>query len=291
LDPGTRDFNLDLLYANETTVEKVLNIAGSFPMMAERRVIVVKDIQHFKPNELKHLASYTTQPSKTSTLILTLVSRKVSGKWFKQIIDHAWSINCRKLYDNEVPIWVEKYLRTQKMEIEKPAIQLLQAQVGNSLLNLVNELEKIQINIHPRRNITLADVQNVTSISKQYNIFELCNSVGEKKFSRSIAILNKLLEQGESPTGMVIQLTRHFVSLLKIKESIRQGKTAPNDLTAVTGLPYFFIKDMMAQARGFTSDQYHAMFHHLAEADLHLKTGYQTPGLVMELLLYRLIKG
>ncbi len=291
LDSGTRDFNLDIFYASETTADKIINVASSFPMMTQHRVVVVKDIQQLKTNDLKHLADYVSRPSKSSCLVLSLPERKKSGKWFGVIFNNALSIDCRKLYDNEVPAWVESYLQSKKLEIEKEAVQLLQAQVGNSLLDLVNELEKVQINIHPRMKITLEDVQNVTSISKQFNIFELCNAIGEKNFPQAIAIVNKLLEQGESPTGMIIQLMRHFVNLMKINENIRRGNRAINELMKVTGLTYYFVNDMMKQSRNFTSEQYRGSFNFLAEADLHLKTGYQKPDMVMELLLYKLIKG
>jgi DNA polymerase-3 subunit delta len=291
LDSGTKDFNFDLFYASETSVDRIINVARSFPMMAERRVVVVKDIQQLKTTELKYLADYVSRPSKSSCLILALPERKKTGKWFGLLFNNALTIDCRKLYDNEIPGWVEGYLQSRRLEIEKEAVQLLRAQVGNSLLDLVNELEKVQINIHPRTKITLEDVQNVTSISKQFNIFELCNAVGEKNFPRAIAILIKLLEQGESPTGMIIQLMRHLVNLMKINENIRKGKRSINELMKVTGLSYYFVNDMMKQSKNFTIEQYRNSFSYLAEADLHLKTGYQTPGLVMELLLYRLIKG
>lgn len=291
LDSGTMDFNFDLFYSSETSVDKIVNVASSFPMMAERRVVVVKNIQQLKADELKHLANYVNHPSKTTCLILSLTERKKSGKWFTAIFKSAFSINCRSFYDNEIPEWVVNHLKMKKLEIERQAIQLLQAQVGNSLLNLVNELEKIQINIHPRTKITLEDVQEVTSISKQFNIFELCNAVGERNFRRSLTILNKLLEQGELPTGMIIQLMRHFLNLFKINENIRKGNRSTNELMKVTGLAYYFVNDMMRQAKNFSTEQYRNSFSHLAQADFHLKTSYQPPSLVMELLLYRLIKG
>ena len=291
LDSETKDFNFDLFYASETSVDQIINVAQSFPMITERRVVVVKDIHQLKTTEIKYLADYVSHPSKSSSLILTLPERKKTGKWFTVIFSNALTIDCRRLYDNEIPAWVEGYLQSKGLEIEKEAVQLLQAQVGNSLLNLVNELEKIQINIHPRTKITLDEVQNVTSISKQFNIFELCNVVGEKNFPRAIAILNKLLEQGESPTGMIIQLMRHFVNLMKINENIRKGKRSTNEMMKITGLTYYFLNDMMKQSKNFTTEQYRNSFRYLAEADLHLKTGYQKPGLVMELLLYRLVKG
>lgn len=289
LEPETRDFNLDLFYANETPVDKIINVARSFPMMAQKRVVVVKEIQLVKTTELKYLGDYVENPSSTSCVILTLPEKKKTGKWFNMIFNSAIAIDCRILYDSEIPDWVENYLRSKKLEIENEAIKLLQAQVGNSLLNLVNELEKILINIHPRTKISVEDVQTVTSISKQFNIFELCNAVGEKNFARAIEILNRLLEQGESSTGMIIQLTRHFVNLIRINENIRKGQRSASELMKVTGLGYYFINDMIKQSKNFTVDQYRKTFNYLAEADLYLKTSYQKPDLVMELLLYKLI--
>lgn len=289
IDPGMKDFNLDFFYASEAEVDKIINVARSFPMMDQRRVIVVKDIQDLKTTELKYLTDYISHPSQTSCLILTMAEKLRSNKAMDLILNHSIAIDCRQFYDNEIPGWVENYLQSKKIEIEMQAIYLLQAQVGNSLLTLVNELEKVQINIHPRTRITLADVQSITSVSKQFNIFELCNAVGDKNFSRTVAILSKLLQQGETPTGMIVQLTRHFVQLLKIHEAMRQGKKAVNDIMKITGLTYYFVNDAMRQSKNFSTEQLRSAFNHLADADLHLKTGYQKPNLVMELLLYKLI--
>lgn len=289
INPAMKDFNLDIFYASEADVEKIINVARSFPMMDERRVIVVKDIQDFKPTELKHLTNYFQNISRSSCMVLTSSQKKISGRLTNQAAAQVVTIDCRAFYDSEVPGWIQNYLKAKNVEIESQAIYLLHAQVGNSLLNLVNELEKVLINIHPRTKITLADIQAITSVSKQFNVFELCNAAGSKNFPRTIAILNRLLQQGDSATGMIIQLTRHFIHLLKISEGYRQGKRSVNEFIKITGLTYYFVNDMMQQAKNFSIEQLRNSFQFLAEADLHLKTGYQKPTMVMELLLFKLI--
>lgn len=290
VDPAMKDFNLDIYYGGETDVEKILNAARSFPMMAARRTVIVKDIQNFKPTELKHVTNYFQNMSRTTCLILTSSQKKISVRQMNHASNEVIMIDCRPLYENEVPGWVENYLKSKRLEIEPQAIYLLQAQVGNSLFSLVNELEKVQINIHPRTKIKLADIQTITSISKQFNVFELCNAVGDRNFNRTLGILKQLIQQGESTTGMIVQLTRHFVHLMKINEGFRQGKRSVNDLMKITGLSYYFVNDMMQQAKKYSIEQLRNSFELLAEADLHLKTGYQTPDMVMELLLYKLIQ-
>lgn len=291
LDGAPRDFNCDIFYGGEVSADKIISIARSFPMMAQRRVVVVREMQQLKASDLKYLSDYVNHPSQSSCLIFTLPEKNTSGKWLNAILEKAVAVDCRRLYDNEVPSWIESYVRSKKLSIEPDAVHLLQAQVGNSLLDLVNELLKIEINIYPRTTITLADVQTVTCISKHYNIFDLCNAVGRKYLAQSLGILNNLLDQGESPTGMLIQLTKHFVNLMKIKENMQRGIRSPNELARVVGLSSYFVADMIKQTNNFSIEQFRNSFRQLAEADLHLKTSYQRPELVMELLIYRLIKG
>lgn len=289
VNPATRDFNLDLFYANDVEIERVIQVVRSYPMMDSRRLVIIKEIQEFKPADLKHLLGYISSPSATSCLIMTMAEKLRSNKALSTLADQTTAIDCRQLYDSEVVGWVQNYLKVRKLEIEAPAMTLLQAQIGNSLQNLVNELEKIQINILPRNRITVADVESVSSISKQFNVFELCNAVGERHLARGITILQHLLQQGDEPTGIVIQLGRHFVNLLKVRECVAQGKRTPAELAKVTGLANYFVNDLLRQVKNFTPEQLRASFHCLSEADYHLKIGYQRSPLVMELLLYKLI--
>ncbi|MEX0679970.1 MAG: DNA polymerase III subunit delta [Balneolales bacterium] len=49
-----RDFNLDILYGLEVNVNKVVDICRSYPMMAERRVVVVRDFMNmFEPGRFE----------------------------------------------------------------------------------------------------------------------------------------------------------------------------------------------------------------------------------------------
>ncbi len=44
-DEATRSFNCDILYGAETSLDQVLTIARSYPMMAERRLVIVRDAE------------------------------------------------------------------------------------------------------------------------------------------------------------------------------------------------------------------------------------------------------
>jgi len=171
-EPATKAFNFDLFYASDVEAEKVVDIARSYPMMAAKRIIVVKDINLYKQPALKILAAYAAKPSSSTCLIMSAVQKVVSGKSANAIISKAIAVDCRQLYDNEVGTWIRNYVQSKNIEIDVQAIQLLHVQVGNSLLNIVNELEKTLTSVYPKTKITYEDIKKVTSISKQNSVFE-----------------------------------------------------------------------------------------------------------------------
>src|ERR1041384_889295 len=48
LDPGTRDFNLDMMSAQQLDPGELAAACSTLPMMAERRVVVLRDVEAWK---------------------------------------------------------------------------------------------------------------------------------------------------------------------------------------------------------------------------------------------------
>ena len=63
VDPATKDFNLNVFYGNEADAGKIIDSADAYPMMAESRVVVVKDIEKLSGANLEALAKYMAKPS------------------------------------------------------------------------------------------------------------------------------------------------------------------------------------------------------------------------------------
>ena len=285
LEPGNEDFNLDILYGNEVDAAKIVNIAMQYPMMADKRVVLVKNIQLLKTAGLELLIKYINNPSKTTCLLLTCAS--LSNKYLKQIDKLSTSLQSKPLYDNQIPGWIQEYLAEKKMTISNEALRLLHASAGNSLQNLSMEIEKILLNTGDKEQIETADVEAVVGTSKQYNIFELCDSVGSKKVQASIHILNRLLQLGESPGLVISMLNRHFTRLLIIKE-LTARHTREQEIARVLKVHHFFVKNYIRQAGLFNTRQLKKTFSLLLETDELLKSSGQKPKMLLELLLIKL---
>ncbi len=290
VDAATADFNFNLFYADSADADQVIAIARSFPMMAQRRVVIVRDLKHFKPASLNKLVAYAKNPVTSTCLILSFPSKSLTQKWAKEIAKNSVVVNCRELYDNETLDWIRNIVRSRKMEIDPSAVQELYQLIGSSLMNLVNEINKLEINIAPRKKITLEDVRQIASISRLHTVYDLANAVGEKRMPQALNILNNLLNQGITESAIVWQLAHHFINLFKIKECYREKIVNSQEIQKITHLHPYFINQMKRQVNLFNTDQLRRAISYLTLADFQLKTSYlKNRKITLEILLYKLI--
>ncbi len=284
-----RDFNLDIYYASDTDSIKVIDVARSYPMMSERRTIIVKEIQKWSTSHLNRIADYTKSPTPTTCMVLLANADNLRGKAYSTLKKNTATVEFKSLYDNQVGPWIKKYIEDRGNEITPQAIQLLHTYVGNSQMNLVNELEKVFLNLADGSRIQEADIQAVVGFSKEFNVFHLTKVIGQKNLEAGLLIINQLMEQGEPPTVMIIRLTNYFCTLLKVlaPQNIRKPD---NEIAKLAGVNFYFVKEYRSAARYYTPKKIEQAFLLLQQADRNLKTGYQTPNFIMQMLVYNLIK-
>lgn len=287
--PESADFNVDIFYGNEVDGKKVMQTASSYPFMGEQRVVIVKNLHRMKPGCVEVINHYVRKPSPTTCLILTAPKVNFRFKHFKMLKKESVALEFKGLYDRQIPGWIRQYLKEMQLEITEEACRILHGNVGNSLRALVNELDKIILGLNECKRIEADDIRNVVGLSRGFSVFELTNQIGNKKLKASFGTISRMLELGESPIGILTMLGRHFSILLKIKHGTKAGKSQ-SQLISIAGIPPYFIKDYVAQAKNFSLKQLQRAFSLLLNADVELKSSYQKPHIVLELLAYNLIK-
>ncbi len=288
VDQATRDFNFDVFWGNEADGGKIVDIASAYPMMSQYRMIIVKDALKLSPTGLEVLTKYLEKPSPSTKLVLTSSKADGRSKIVERIKSHSCFVEFKPLYDRYVPQWIHDYLQEKGYAIEQAAAVLIASLVGNNLRAIVNELEKIIINLSSDK-ITAEDVRAFANFSKNLSVFDLNDAIGNKDLSRSLTILNLMLQTGESPTGILVMLTRHFVSLLKLKGAMAQKKSQ-GEMAALTGIPPFFIDKTIRMAENFAWSEFSFIFEKILETDLALKTSQQVEQVALQTLIIQIIK-
>ena len=287
VEPQSADFNLDQLYGNETDGARIVNIATSYPMMAERRVLLVQNIHLLPAADLELVVKYCKAPLSSTCLILTAAKIDARRSIWQQLLQSSTNLESKPLYDNQVPDWLRRRAAQAGLTITEEAIRLLQGLTGSNLRQLDSEIEKIKINLQDRKQIGVSDVEQVVGSTRQFSIFELCDTVGKRQIGSSLAIVRQMLRQGEQPTGILAMLSRHFLILSKLNGM--RGRHLPEEsLAKALKIQPFFLRNYSAQAENFTNDQLRTAIGYLLEADAQIKSSYQKPALVLELLLFKL---
>ena len=141
LEPGSRDFNLDTRRAADLDAETLGVLLSTPPMMAERRVIVVRDAGALKKDARKVLDEYLQRPAPDLLLLLTLAA---GSKADSALSASTTQLQFDPLTGDRIPKWIAHHATTElKIRISGPAIELLQAAVGSDLHQLAGELDKL----------------------------------------------------------------------------------------------------------------------------------------------------
>lgn len=287
VDPAMKEFNFDLIHGNETDGKKIVSLASSYPMMTDRRVVIIKDFD--RVNEKEVLETYVENPSSTTVLVLVSNNpdfRKKPYSVFKKlgIVHESYALR-----DYETTAWIESRMKKLKRSIEPAAVQLLHSYVGNSLRELVNEIEKLLLATGEKAAITVKDVEHVVGMSREFSAFELANKIAEKNISKSIQIAESLINSGEKAVGLIAVLTLHFIKLWKLQDGLRLGKQE-GELAQIASTHPYFLKSYLTQAKNYAPSEIENIFLLLTDADLSAKSSAD-PKLILTKTIAEIISG
>ena len=291
VDSATKSFNLDVVYGDKIDAKSALALASSFPMMSQRRVVVVKEFEKLAAGETAKglLTTYIQRPLETTCLILISSDPDFRRKPFTDLKKYADVIECKPLYDNQLPTWILERVRQQGKEIDLDACQLMQSYVGNSLRAILNELEKLYIFIEDRKSISVGDVGQIVGATRGYTIFDLQNAIGRRDMKEAIRILERMLELGENHQLMIVMLTRFLHQLWKLGE-LMSKRLSDREIAAELRVPSFYVKQYIGFAEKFTAEEIEVGFKALLDADEELKSSSRDPHIVLDLLIYSLVR-
>lgn len=191
IKPEERDFNQQIVFGADVTGAQVADMARSYPVMAERQVIIVKEAQNIK--NWDQLERYLEKPAKTTVLVVCYKNGTIDGR--KKILTRFKNagvvFESKKKRDYELPPFIEAYLKKRtKVTIENKAAQMLADHIGADLSRLTGEIDKLLLSLEEGdTRITPQMVEKRIGISKDFNAFELRSAIAAKDVVKANLIL------------------------------------------------------------------------------------------------------
>jgi len=291
LEEHERDFNQSIVYGKDADFPSLLNDLRSYPLMAERRLVILKEAQDFK--QLDNLDAYVAEPCLTTIFVIchkykTIDARK---KIIKSIGKNGILFKSEKVRDYQLGDWVLNYVKALGYGITSKANMLLAESIGNDLSRIVNELDKLSIIIEKGTTITDVHVEENVGISKDYNIFELTNAIRDRDMLKALKIVNYFESNPKAANLVVIipNLFKFFSQLMRI-HFLPNGSR--ESLALALGVPPFVAGELAKAKNNFNPKMIAANIMLLHEYDLKgkgLGNSSATQGELMKELVFQLI--
>jgi DNA polymerase-3 subunit delta len=189
LSESEAGFNLTVFYGRDADWTAVVNACRRYPMFAERQVVLLKEAQHMK--DVEKLEGYVEKPLVTTVFVVSYKDKKADArtKFAKLIKKNGEILSTVKLRDYELPGWISQYIQQQGLSISPKGLNMLADNIGNDLSRIANEIDKLEINLKGRKNITEEDIEEYIGISKEFNVYELQDALAKKDVPKAIRII------------------------------------------------------------------------------------------------------
>jgi DNA polymerase-3 subunit delta len=284
--PHVRELNYTSYDAAQAPPPEVINACNTLPCMVQHRIVLVKNTHQYSKNDLRSFSPYLHSPCPTTSLVF--IADEMTAEFLKQAQDGAFHL-AHPLQKEIIP-WIRTIARELGKEITAEAAGYLQEAIGRDLQGLYHELSKVSLYVGERGRIEMKDVERVVSEVRVTTIFELTKAVGERDLKRAFRALERIWESGEPPLKILGMIARQFRHLLMTKEILGHGD-GTEEVKKQLGIsnPYY-LRELAAQAKGFSQASLQQAIKSLWQADLKLKRSSLSRRLLLEGLIIKLVR-
>ena len=279
--------NCSVYSGKDINASEVVDLAGTMPFFAERRVIIIENSGWLKSGNDQFLALVKAIPD-TTYLILVEEETDKRSKLYKAVTANGYAALCEMQDEATLRKWVMGLLKKENKLITPEALTLLLDKTGTSMENIRREVEKLVCYKYYDEGITASDVEELCIVQIQNQIFDMVEAVAQKKQKQALKLYYNLLALKEAPMKILALIARQFNMLLQVKEMKSKGYHE-SDIAKQTGLnPYYLKKKYIPQAAQFKQAQLETALKACVEAEEAVKTGRMPDLLSVELIIVSL---
>lgn len=247
-------------------VEKVIEAANIVSMYGGQKLLIAKNAETLKPNDILKLDNYINRPSPDA--ILVLVSTDKNKPKLKK------NSNLSTMDFNKINMIEDKIQKEAEMfglKISKKACFEIHKLIGDDFTSISNELIKLLNYFGKERAINEEDIENFILKRDNENIFNLVNAVLNRQLETAIKTLKSLENQSYEPLAIVATFSRSIRQTWQVKELINLNNSDADIMKKINisrGALYYIKK----QAGNFSIKSLSDMISKLNRVDTELKS-------------------
>lgn len=291
LEEHERDFNLTTAYGKDADPLQLINEAKSYPTMAERRVVILKEAQSFVG--FPAMETYFANPNPQTIFVIAYKYKKFDARSsaYKAIAKNGVVFKSEKIKDWKITEFIKSLAKDMGYTLSEKAAIMLAEFLGTDLSKIQGELNKLSILVEKGSQINEVHVEENIGISKDFNMFELVNSIAARDVPKAFQIV-AYFEANPKNGPLVVVVGQLFAFFSKLMRMHFMKGASDQEIAQKIGMPPFLVSKQKPYLRVYNPKKISANIATLHEYDLKSKgvgNSQFTEGELMRELVFKLM--
>lgn len=295
IEPMTESFNFHKLNGETFDLQTFADCVENLPMMAERTMVLVDDIDIFKFNEadrerigeiLSDIPDYCTVVFTYETVAFR-PDKRLKKLW-DSVEKNGMLVEFQKQSQRDLVNWVSRHFAAAGKQIAPNLCVYLIEITDGTMTALSGEISKICA-YSGADEIHKSDIDAVVEPVLDAMAFQITDLLGQGAYGQALVKLQLLLSRQQEPVEILGAIGSHFRRLGTAKILLENGKNTA-DLMKLTALRDYPARKMMASAGKFSTRFCENAAKLVLECDVKLKTSYDDSDRLLEVLILQLIQ-
>lgn len=281
------DFNRIILDGKSAPLKEIADAVDGFPMMAERKLVIINDSGAFKGKLSEDTKEFYTGLLKNISPDTVLIFRESEvdkrSAVYKAAAKNGVAVEFARLGDSDLAAWVIREATSAGKKITRANAELLVSVSDRSLETLKNEVSKLSS--YADEEITAPIIEKLASRSLEAKVFDLCDLITARDADGALGMLEALKTNKTSPFSIMYLLYATFEKALKAKLLSSRGEPFQS-VAAALAVPKFAVQKYIGVAKNFSEKELTHLLMLIPELDLSIKRGAAEQWQAVERLVF-----
>jgi len=223
LNPGAREFNREIVDAEEGGLQTILDKIHTLPLGSSRRLVVIRQADGMWKKPPSALLSYLEDPNPSTCVVLVGEKADLRMRFFQTLEKKGAAVAFYPPSSQEILRWLRGQAQQAGHSLSEDAASLLLELVGPNLQDLKGEIQKINSSLPKGQKIEAADIEKLTENTRWESPFELPRAIGRLDLKRILGLFRKAWQQGDSSPLLLALILRQLRMIRKAQELREKG--------------------------------------------------------------------
>ncbi len=271
----------EVMQGDEVDGAAVVDAANSMSLFGGERFVWLRRADKMADEGQKRIASYLERPNPACTLVMT--SEKMDGR--SKLVRAAKKLHvyytCSPLRGRGLVQFVVDEAERRGHKLRASMARSIVDEVGSELWELADAVERLSLYVGPGQAIHDHDIDACLLHLRVETVWSVVDAITKQATASAVINVRSLLNNRESPLGILALISRQFRLLLKTKQGLLEGLNAGAAAQAA-GTPPFKADEVGRAAAKFTTDQLQDALQQLRRADQQIKSSRESAESLLE---------